>query len=161
MEGEMPVHPAAGAAQGGTTGQGAFHLTATHEFLEHTSEVALRINADSFGSVIEEAGRALAELQLPGGWSAAEPEWVEIDLHAADRGAMLVDWLNELLFRSDRDRWVAVEFQVKRATDTHLRVLARGVRVDDAPAIVKAATLHGVRVEPAPEGMEAHVILDI
>jgi SHS2 domain-containing protein len=56
---------------------------------------------------------------------------------------------------------VAVEFDVQRATDTHLRVLARGVLVDRAPARVKAATLHGVRVEAAAEGMEAHVILDI
>jgi SHS2 domain-containing protein len=133
----------------------------SHEFLEHTSEVAIRILGGSFGSVIEEAGRALAELQLPDGWSAVEPDWEEIELHAVDRGAMLVDWLNELLFRSDRDRWVAVEFDVQRATDTHLRVLARGVLVDHAPARVKAATLHGVRVEAAAEGVEAHVILDI
>lgn len=157
----MEWHPAITGTRSESGSRSGSHSPPSHEFLEHTSEVALRICGSSFESVIEEAGRALAEVQLPGGWSAVEPDWVQIELHAVDRGALLVDWLNELLFRSDRDGWVAVEFEVKRATETYLHVLARGVRMDDAPAVVKAATLHGVRVEAAPEGVEAHVILDI
>ena len=65
------------------------------------------------------------------------------------------------VFRAERDRWVAVEFEIRHASATHLAARARGVRVTDAPALVKAATLHEVRVDAVPGGVEAHVVLDI
>ena len=63
-----------------------------------------------------------------------------------DREAVLVHWLNELIFLAETERWVGVEFTVSRATETELRMRARGVAVDEAPARVKAATFHGLRI---------------
>ncbi|MBI4503144.1 MAG: archease [Gemmatimonadetes bacterium] len=136
-------------------------LAPSHRFLEHTGELALLIRAGSFEELLEEAGRALAGLQLPAAHGPPETDWEEIAVRSADRDALLVDWLNELIFRAERDRWIAVEFEIRHASATHLIALARGVRVSDAPALVKAATLHELRVDAVPGGMEAHVILDI
>ena len=136
-------------------------LAPSHEVLEHTGELALLIRAGSFEELLAEAGRALAGVQLPASHGPPESDWEEIALQSADRGALLVDWLNELVFRAERNRWVAVEFEIRHASATHLVALARGVRVTDAPALVKAATLHEVRVDAVPGGVEAHVVLDI
>jgi SHS2 domain-containing protein len=134
----------------------------SHEFLEHTGEVHLRAIAPDLAGVLAEAGRALAELEL-GQPSLPLPEgdWKAVEVHAPDRAALVVDWLNELLYLAEVERWVPVAFEVVRADDRLVRARVGGVPVERSPALVKAATLHGVRVEPVAGGMEADVILDI
>jgi SHS2 domain-containing protein len=137
-------------------------VTASHEFLEHTAEVQLRIHAENLASLLAQAGIALAELQLGSAdLPAARGAWKDIEVHAADRSALLADWLNELIFRAETERWVPVAFDVTGADDQVVRARVGGVSVEEAPAMVKAATLHGIRVEAVPGGMEADVILDV
>ena len=47
------------------------------------------------------------------------------------------------------------------ADERSLRVRARGVPVPSPRGLVKAATLHGLRVAPVPGGYEGEVILDV
>jgi SHS2 domain-containing protein len=132
-----------------------------HRFLEHTGEVELQVRAESLADLMAEAGRALATLQLQGRAGGALGVWREVELRATDRVALLVDWLNELIYRAETAREVATEFNVHEAVETVVRAGIRGVRVDQPPALVKAATLHRARVEPVAGGMEADVILDV
>lgn len=133
----------------------------SHELRQHTSEIELHIRAGSLGDLLAEAGRALAEMQLtsadcvPGG--PARP----IRVLSPDREALLVDWLNELIFLADIDRWVAMDFSIDLATDIEVRARASGVMLEWAPSRVKAATFHGLRVADVPGGLEAEVILDV
>jgi SHS2 domain-containing protein len=132
-----------------------------HRFLEHTGEVQIQVRAGSLADLLAEAGRALAALQLRSGTGGAAGPWRELELRATDRTALLVDWLNELIYRAETDREVATEFDVHEAIDTVVRAAIRGVRVEQPPALVKAATLHRARVDPVAGGMEADVILDV
>jgi SHS2 domain-containing protein len=131
------------------------------QLLEHTAEVRLRVRAPTFGELAAEAGRALARLQLGREPPPGEGPWRRLAVRAPDREAVLVDWLNELVFLAEAERWVATEFAVEAATDRELRVRARGVAVDEAPARVKAATFHGLTVASVPGGVEADVVLDV
>lgn len=133
----------------------------SHCFVDHTAEVGLRVRAASFAGLLVEAGRGLAELllrEIP-----AEPagEAREIEVSSHDREALLVDWLNELLFVAEARLWVPLEFEVLEASDNHIRARARGAAVEVPPSIVKAATLHGLRVVETAEGFAAEVILDV
>ncbi|HEX9611748.1 MAG TPA: archease [Gemmatimonadales bacterium] len=74
---------------------------------------------------------------------------------------MLVDWLNELVFLAETERWVPVEFEILEATDVTVRARARGVRTEEAPSRVEAATFHGLEVTAGPQGFEAEVVLDV
>jgi SHS2 domain-containing protein len=137
-------------------------LPPSHVFLEHTGEVRLRVQAGSLDELFAEAGRGLAELQLRGGpMRPAGPGWHQVDLRAADREALLVDWLNELVYYAESALIVPTEFDVLEATATHLKARIRGIPVDQPPSLVKAATLHGARVEVVAGGLEADVVLDI
>jgi SHS2 domain-containing protein len=78
-----------------------------------------------------------------------------------DREAALVHWLNELIYLAETERWVGVEFTVSRATETELRMRVRGIAVDEAPARVKAATFHGLRIAAVTDGVEADLVLDV
>lgn len=133
---------------------------ASSELLEHTAEMRVRIRAPSFGELAAEAGRALARIQLGGVATPPAGAWRRIEVRASDREALLVDWLNELIFLAETECWVPAEFQVVN-TDTTLRVLARGVSVKEAPARVKAATFSGLEIRPIPGGLEAEVVFDV
>lgn len=139
----------------------ATRLLPWHERREHTSEIELHLRAGWLGDLLSEAGRALAELQLAGADCVPGGSVRSIRVTAPDREALLVDWLNELIFLADIDRWVAMDFSVDLATDTEVRARASGVTLEWAPSRVKAATLHGLRVEEVPGGLEADVILDV
>jgi SHS2 domain-containing protein len=133
----------------------------SHCFVDHTSEIGLRVRAASFPELLTEAGRGLARLLLREVPAEAAGEAREIEVSSHDREALLVDWLNELLFEAEVRLWVALDFEVLEASDTHIRARARGTEVEVPPSIVKAATFHGLQVLETPEGLEAEVILDV
>ena len=134
---------------------------ASHRFVDHTSEVGLAVRAETFPELLTEAGRGLARLLLRERAAEAAGEARVIEVSSHDREALLVDWLNELLFEAEVRLWVALDFEVLEASDTRIRARARGAAVEVPPSIVKAATFHGLQVLETPQGFEAEVILDV
>lgn len=133
----------------------------TVEVIEHPGEVRVRLRAASFGDLAAAAGATLAELQLRRPPPAAGDAWREIPIRGRDREALLVHWLNELIYLAETERWVGTEFAPIREADTELVMRARGVAVETAPSQVKAATFHGLRILPTSSGVEADLVLDV
>jgi SHS2 domain-containing protein len=131
------------------------------ELVEHPGEVRLRLRAPTLGDLAIVAARALAELELGQAPGQARGAWREVVITGRDREAVLVHWLNELIYMAETERWVGVEFTVDRATETELRMHVRGVSVDEAPSRVKAATFHGLRIAVVADGLEAEIVLDV
>jgi SHS2 domain-containing protein len=136
-------------------------MSGASELLEHTAEVRLRLRGATFAELLQEAGRALARLELGEPLPPAADGTRLIVVRAPDRAALLVDWLNELVFLAETERWVPLEFEMLEATDRAVRARARGVRTEEAPSRVKAATFHGLEVIAGPDGFEAQVVLDV
>jgi SHS2 domain-containing protein len=134
---------------------------AWHETVAHTAELELRVHAPTLPGLFAEAGRALAERLLGGSPATAAGAWRPIEVRAADGAALLVDWLNELLYRAEAEWWVPLEFHVGNVTDREIQARARGATVAEPPAAVKAATLHDAAICAVPGGFEAHVVLDV
>lgn len=131
------------------------------EHLPHIGEVRLRLRGSSIADILQQAAVAVAELLLPGRPPPGAELVHEIVLDAPDRAALLVDWLNELLFLAERDRWLPSRIEMHEANETHLRATASGPVLECAPSLVKAATWHGLRFEVEDGGFEAEVLLDI
>jgi len=137
---------------------------ATHEVLEHVGELELRVRAPDLAALLAEAGRALAEELRRGadpGGAPLAPADLTLELEAADAAALLVDFLNELIYRADAEGLLLDEFAFERCEARAVRCRARGVRATLAVP-VKAATFHGLAVTTAADGtVEARVVLDI
>jgi len=131
------------------------------EYLPHVGEVAIRLRGATVGDLFVQAALALTELALPGRPPPGPERVQEIVLDAPDREALLIDWLNELLFLAERDRWLPTRIDVHDATQTHLSATAYGPVLERAPSLVKAATWHGLRFDAREGGFEAEVLLDI
>lgn len=119
------------------------------------------MRAATLGELLSEAGTALGELLLRGTPATVQSAARDIVVSSHDREALLVDWLNELVYLAEAERWVPVVFDRVEACDTEVRATVRGVPVVEPPALVKAATHHGLRIEWIDGRLQAEVILDV
>ena len=138
---------------------------AWHRFLDHTSEITLHVGAADWPGLLAQAGLGLAELLLRGADSNvatdSDTDWRPLEVSSHDREALLVDWLNEIIYIAETGLWIPAEIEVEDVSDSHLKARARGRTVEAPPSLVKAATFHGLHVRDLPDGLEAEVILDV
>lgn len=132
---------------------------AGYELVEHTGEIALRVRAHSLPELFAEAARALAELMAPEVYGGSVTRHVTV--RARDREALLVGWLNEILYLADTTGRVFSELTIHELSDTTLRATVRGFRPLRTRTAVKAATYHDARIEPVDSGFVATVVLDV
>jgi SHS2 domain-containing protein len=134
---------------------------AWHRFLDHTSEITLHVGAADWPGLLAQAGLGLAELLLRGATASADGDWRPLEVASHDREALLVDWLNEIVYIAETGLWVPTEIEIEEVSASQLKARARGVTVEAPPALVKAATFHELHVRDLPGGLEAEVILDV
>lgn len=138
-------------------------MTGTFEILEHTADIGLRLRGATLEELFEAGGEGLATIQ--GVWFPGEGREERGTVRATDRPALLVAWLDELLFISESRDIVFGGFDVhmvgERELDAGARVAGRGDRELESVG-VKAGTYHRLRLEQQPDGTWiADVYLDV
>lgn len=128
-------------------------MTQRFEILEHTADIGLQVRASTREELYEAMGEGLATLQ--GAWFPDDGTERPVTVEAPDREALLVSWLDELLFLHETEDAVFSGLTVERVDDTSLtgrvRLSPRGDRELEGVG-VKAATYHRVEVAPEPNG---------
>jgi SHS2 domain-containing protein len=132
---------------------------------EHTADVGIEVEAGDLPGLFAEAAVAFRELVI--GAAGLEPteDRIEVDVRADDLAALLLSFLEELLYRWDAHGVMVVDLAVE--LDGEGRVRAHGRRATARPEAevhteVKAVTWHGLSVEPAADGgWRGRFILDI
>jgi SHS2 domain-containing protein len=132
------------------------------EILEHTADVGIRATGDTVEECFEQAALGLAE--IVGILRPGTGERVEIAVSAGDLGALLVDWLDEILYLHDSRDAVITAVRVgsveEGRVDGFVELRARG----DTPiegTQVKAVTFHRLDVRETQEGCVAVVYVDV
>lgn len=132
-----------------------------YQFEEHVGEVRVRLLSPDYPGLFRVAGLALAELMLGDAARTPSTPWEEVTVRAPDREALLVEWLNELIFRSETQKRVYTDFEIREASGEEIRAALRGVDPEQLRTAVKAATFHDVSVRRPRTGYEATVVLDV
>ena len=90
---------------------------------------------------------------------------VSLTAEAGDREALLVAWLNELLYLYEAHGFVAADCAVRVDTEYALAAVVRGEDANPDRHVpighVKAATYHLLQVAPGARGWEAQVVVDV
>ena len=132
--------------------------------LPHTADLAWRLWGASLPELFENAGRALSATLTDRRYLRGRTTR-EVRLTSVDREALLVDWLNYLLYLFDVDGFLGRDFQVGSLTDERLEGRVTGEIFDPARhperTAVKAATFHQLSIVPVNDGWEATVVLDL
>jgi len=129
-----------------------------HEWVDHTSELELRVRGDTPEAVVAEATRALGEvLGEPG---EGDPVTRPLAVSARDPAGLLAAWLEEVVFLAEHDGLVPDRAQGLQLAPDALRgeVVARPGR----PAhLVKAVTYHRLALERDEDGWWGRAVLDV
>ena len=133
-------------------------VEARHRFVEHVGEVELELDAPTEAGIFEAALAAFEEL-VEGG-DAGEPARHEIELRAADRALLLVDWLSELVFLAEVHDFVPERVAAFELEGGRLHATVVGRR-DRPRHLVKAVTLNRLAFEQRAGTWQGRVVLDV
>ena len=133
---------------------------AKYRQLPHTADLAWRLWGDSLPELFENAAGALVATMTDRRYLRRR-EKRQIEVESPDREALMVDWLNYLLYLFDVTGFLGREFQVTALTDQSLRAVAWGEKFDPERTAVKAATFHQLKIVPVKDGWQATVVLDL
>ncbi len=141
-----------------------------YRWAEHTGELALEISTEAEEAVYAEALAAMAELlgDEPGTEPTMSPDAPasgggtvrDVAVEAPDRSRLLVEFVGELAFLAETERFVPLGLERLAAETGRLQATVRG-RIGDPPHLVKAATYHGLSFEAVDGGWRATVVLDV
>ena len=132
--------------------------------LEHPADVGFEAFGVCREEVFENAAQALIHLitELD---SVETKEEVLIEVVGPDAASLLVNWLSEVLYLHDTERWLFRDFKVKDIGDHSLSAIARGEKFDPARHLirlqVKAITYHQLKLEKHSGCWRAQVYVDI
>jgi SHS2 domain-containing protein len=132
--------------------------------LPHTADLGWYIWGETPERLFENAAEALMAT-LTDRRYLRRREKREISLEAPDNEALLVAWLNYLLYLYDAEGFLGREFHVSHLSADRLEAEARGEIFDPerhvSKTAVKAATYHRLKIARQPGGWQATVILDL
>lgn len=131
-----------------------------YRWAEHTSEVELEIRTETEEAAYAASLEAMAELlgEERAGESATAVRNVAIE--APDRSRLLADFLGELAFLAETERFVPIGLERLEIGAGRLEATVHG-RTGDPPHLVKAVTYHGLSFEAVDGGWRATVVLDV
>ncbi|NUQ71134.1 MAG: archease [Chthonomonadales bacterium] len=131
---------------------------------QHTGEWSIAFYADTPAEIFILAAEAVAGSATVTVASPNRSNVREVELSARDAGALLADWINELIGLSEIDRMV---FQCSHAdvmideVGAILRASLRGVPIDRWVSPLKAATYHGLEFGMVRGRYRARALCDI
>ena len=134
------------------------------ETFDHTADIGLRIRAATEEEMFCDAGRGLFSLLVDNIEQVQSCQTTTFNIIGNDRAYRLFDWLNELLYCFETEKWLFADFSVRLSPDG-LTATATGERFNaDRHRLrheVKAVTYHHLVCEQTDNGWLAEVIFDI
>jgi SHS2 domain-containing protein len=134
-----------------------------YRILEHTADMGIEASGETLEEVLVQAARGVME--IISGAAALPREERTVEISAGEGGELLVNWLNEILFLFDSERFFPAEFVIEQATENRIRARIVGEHFDPqrhpVDREIKAATYHQLKLEQGKEGWRARVYLDL
>jgi SHS2 domain-containing protein len=138
----------------------------TVEHFEHTADVGFRVRGDDLADLFRAAAEGLFDYIVVNRDEVREAERETISLRSGSAEDLLVDWLNELIFRLETSHRLYTRFEIQLADDGNaLEATIAGEPIDHARHVldheVKAVTYHEASLQREGAGWIAELILDI
>jgi SHS2 domain-containing protein len=131
-----------------------------YRILEHTADIGIEATASDVPSLFSEAVRATAAVLLD-----AEPpqafDRVAVAAEGDDPAALLVEVLQEALWRFESQGWLPVEAELEVSATTAAGTFGVVKDVTIGGPAIKAVTYHQLQVERVADGWRAQVYFDV
>ena len=135
-----------------------------YKLIEHTADMGIEARADSLPGVLRDMAKGLKALMFGDSPVFAKLD-TEITVQAEDLTELVVCWLNEVAYWSEKDNLVPAEFRIHLLSKAAIRATISGEPFDPlrhtAERQVKSVTYHQACLEEVPGGWYARVYVDL
>lgn len=132
--------------------------------VSHTADVGFKLWGQSLADIFVQGAKALYSL-MADRRRLRRRQAVEVAVSAPDQEALLVDWLNYLLYLYDAQGFLARQIDILNIGPTGLKARLWGEELDLQRHVVKtgvkAATYHQLAIRRRDGGWEARIIFDL
>ena len=136
-------------------------MDSTHRWIEHTAELQLELRARSEAAIFRQAVHALRDLleddKEPAAGARASRT---VEVEATDRGALLAEWMAELVLLAETDGLVPDEARDLVVGEDSVTAVVVG-RTCAPRHRVKAVTYHDLALHRDRDGWHGNVVLDV
>lgn len=131
-----------------------------YEEVEHTADLALRVRGADLREIFTNAAKGMFALISDEKPALAERHTVSLE--SLDMEALLVDWLNELLYLAETQGQILGDFRLSELTPTRLEAEVWGARAGNIKKVIKAATFSGLAIQEIGQGgYEVTIVFDV
>jgi SHS2 domain-containing protein len=134
------------------------------EELDHPADVRLRIRGGNLKELMENAARGMIEVFL-NPKSVCHHETFRVEAEGPDPESLLVNWLQEILFTFDAERFAPCAVRVTALTEDRIAGELGGEEFDpdrhETRTEIKAVTWHDLEIRDAEAGLEVTVVFDV
>lgn len=138
--------------------------TGLYRTIEHTADTGFEVRADSRERLYEHAARAFFHIMWHLG-SLRQNKAESIEVKGVDQEELLVNFLEEFLYRYDAKGMVCTKVEVDTVTDERVQARAWLQEFDEAKdselLSVKAVTYHQLFIGRENDAWVARIFLDI
>jgi SHS2 domain-containing protein len=132
--------------------------------LDHTGDAGLEVSATGMGELFERAAWGMFAI-LTDMEDVSPDESIDVTAEAADRDALLVQWLSELNYLHVTDAWLFSAFEIVGVSEKSVSGVAFGERYDPERHTlyteIKAVTFHDLVIERTGDAWRARVVFDM
>ena len=129
------------------------------EEINHTADLALRVWGENYQELLIQAAKGFYHLLNANSQDNSAAKHV-FALQKDTHEAMLVDFLNELLFLCENKKKILHSFSFKEE-DGKLIVEANSDQVDSIERDIKAVTFHDLDIKKESNGLKTTVTFDV
>ena len=134
------------------------------EVLEHPADVGFRATGRSLPELFESAAEALVSIVLDP-QNVSPTTTVTLTAEGNSNESLLVNWLSDVLYWLDGERFAMRFFKVQQLDSGHVTAAAKGERRDPARhetrLVVKGITYHQLKIEKSFPNWVCEVYLDV
>jgi len=133
-----------------------------YQILGHTADVRLHVEAETLTGLFRDALRGMMEIVKSDQKTNVQRTTRTIALEASNETALLVDFLNEVLFQSHTNKEIYTSITFTKFQEKSLEAELQSASVDEFDEDIKAVTYHEADVKKNKEGKwETVLIFDI
>ncbi|MFW6456899.1 MAG: archease [Planctomycetota bacterium] len=134
------------------------------EELDHPADVRLRITGRSLKELLRNAARGMIETMVDPATVRCQ-ESMEVEVGGDSPESLLINWLQEIHFRFDADRFVPARVEIDSLEELNVRGQLNGEFMDRERhgfrTEIKAVTWHDLEIVETADGYEVKVLFDV
>lgn len=133
------------------------------EYLNHTSDIRLRLKADTIIELFEAGLTGMNEILKAGECDQSQIPVIKKMIHikSPDITSLLIEFMGEILTLSHTSRAIFCTLYAEKLTETEIKGYVWGVDVPQFDEDIKAVTYHEADVKRNPEGhFETSIVFD-